>query len=242
MRREICSAAASSIPAPGFCSSVAKAHSVLAISWLVYWCSMAAARRAARSSTLCPGLYPSLLYDHRLLLIACGRSAPSGDVNVGVDRWPQLVLQLRAARLLLMALQSQNCPQVVADLSDAAQSSSDVLANRSTAMNECREGQRAPEAESARCCRPSGRLQRPAGSRQGHAQGLQTPCAAACYQHNCQAPLRRACATELLLRHRMQACSCYNTARFPHESAATQSCGGRLESGACDVPARGCQA
>lgn len=96
MRRKICSAAASSMPAPGFCSSVAKAHSVLAISWLVYWCSMAAARRAARSSTLCPGLYPSLLYDHRLLLIACGRSAPSGDVNVGVNRWPQVMMQLRS--------------------------------------------------------------------------------------------------------------------------------------------------
>ncbi len=64
-------AAASSMPAPGFCSSVAKAHSVFAISCEVYWCSITAARRAAMSSTRCPGLYPSLLYDHRLLQIAC---------------------------------------------------------------------------------------------------------------------------------------------------------------------------
>ena len=71
IRREICMAAASSMPAPGFCSSVAKAHSVLAISCEVYWCSITAARRAAISSTRCPGLYPSLLYDHRLLQIAC---------------------------------------------------------------------------------------------------------------------------------------------------------------------------
>ena len=60
MRRAIWAAAASSVAPPGLCSSVANAHSVLAISWLVYWCSMPAARRAAVSSTRWPGLYASL--------------------------------------------------------------------------------------------------------------------------------------------------------------------------------------
>ena len=60
MRRAIWSAAASSMAEEGLCSSVANAQSVLAISWLVYWCSMPAARRAAVSSRRCPGLYASL--------------------------------------------------------------------------------------------------------------------------------------------------------------------------------------